>query len=1159
MKRAILVILLFVIVSSLGANAYAADKQQLDWEKTLLFSEQSTLIIKNQADRDIYEFFVADFIRDSSGQRYREFGAVQALIHCNRMDVSVADVLAAIEKNTRIRKDIRPVVPCIKDFATNPDTSSQTAAGGNKMRRLTAEEIEKNLIQSFKGNPTLKFLKLTAQDRQPNYNKFFLHEAIFDESVIKNSKDVINARKAIDNYARVYNNIIYEDSTFRTKAVHLILNMDPNTRAGLKAVYYCSKQMTDENPFDILMEKTNRHNIETGLSKKIETGIICVDEKKAEDEKKEAYMKLRFGLRTPVISQIIYESSNYLEKRTEILKRYAIILEEVESLELKYINLKQGEVLGEKHKPVQLINSPDDVLSLESPMHQMVLLDLQMKLIGLRNLKTISMKEFESGILGLKNCGVGFVKGFASLEGISQNIGFIAAGFGVTYLAGMGSAATTGADIAVHVAGGVFVPMEAFDLKTQWNQLNLVDKIDRSCAMAIQLSTMAAGLKQTHLAIKGFRLRQSIANSASKYPSAMTVIKSGDAIPISKYRVTDISKAMKKFDKKTWKPENQPAPKEPVKSEIDVFIENNIRPENHAKLKKIASDIKYDKMDDGQKAEFRKFSEEYNRGGQDAVEKYLLKNLKEIDDKIYEVVKKSEKAQSLKKAEIDIKNQITRKQARIAELEKQIKIDEEIAKKIEEQIRNADDAVVLEQLKNLKKKTEDSIAASRTEKTNALNELSGFESDITKNINERTVLEAEALAGYDKLKSDGIYEKQETLSSVSKQAVLRSNTKPKDWQRSKYVYNAAMKTVSYDNYRDLTDIVVLEELKSDRFASDLKRGTRSTDGFRNSLVDDPNGELKIFFEKLDAGVLHDVMNEAIDNAGIDRSKITSASISAEQLGRGESATVFSVDIGEQHLVLKKIFMDPENYEYLLYASEKGAVPKVYNAELKQINEVSREYLRYLEAYQQYSIRADHIRIAGQKESFFMQKKIDGVELAKFAETGFTEKQVFETYGKERAEFFTKLSRRASKDELTSITDGDWNLDNYMIDKQGKVWYADQGLDASTFDIATNSVFTLKLDLNRIFKSQKISDPVKASEYALDGMVNEFAGRFPNGDKIAMSILKRENVASIGYKRVFGIDQRLDSVISDYLARKGFTEADVVPDDVILDTIFGPVP
>ena len=477
MKKIILFIALVLVISSLGNIAYAADRQQLDWEKTLLSSEMSAFIIRNQADRDIYEFFVSDIIRDSSSQRYREFGSVMTLIHCNRMDISVSDVLAAMERNSMIRKDIRPIVSCIKDFATSPDTITQTTAGGNEMRRLTAEEIEKNLIQSFKDNPTLKFLKLTAQGRQPNYNKFFLQEAKFDESMIENNKDVINARKAIDNYARVYYNIMYEDNTFRTKAVHLILSMDPMTRAGLKAVYYCSKDMTDENPFDVLVKKTNRKNIETGLYNKIETGIACVDEKKTEDEKKESYMNLAIGIRTPVISQIIYESSSYLEKRIEILKKYAIILEEVESLELKYkyINLKEGELLEDRHR---LINSPDGVLTLESPMAQMVLLDIQMKLIGFRNLKTISMEEFESGIMGLKNCGVGFVKGFTSLEGIAQNIGFIAAGYGVTYLAGMSSAATIGAGIAVYVAGGVFVPMEAINLKKQWNQLNLVDKID---------------------------------------------------------------------------------------------------------------------------------------------------------------------------------------------------------------------------------------------------------------------------------------------------------------------------------------------------------------------------------------------------------------------------------------------------------------------------------------------------------------------------------------------------------------------------------------------------------------------------------------------------------------------------------------------------------
>src|SRR3989338_11010436 len=138
MKKIILFIALVLVISSLGNIAYAADRQQLDWEKTLLSSEMSAFIIRNQADRDIYEFFVSDIIRDSSSQRYREFGSVMTLIHCNRMDISVSDVLAAMERNSMIRKDIRPIVSCIKDFATSPDTITQTTAGGNEMRRLTA-------------------------------------------------------------------------------------------------------------------------------------------------------------------------------------------------------------------------------------------------------------------------------------------------------------------------------------------------------------------------------------------------------------------------------------------------------------------------------------------------------------------------------------------------------------------------------------------------------------------------------------------------------------------------------------------------------------------------------------------------------------------------------------------------------------------------------------------------------------------------------------------------------------------------------------------------------------------------------------------------------------------------------------------------------------
>ncbi|MBI5332044.1 MAG: hypothetical protein HZB65_00565, partial [Candidatus Aenigmarchaeota archaeon] len=495
-------------------------------------------------------------------------------------------------------------------------------------------------------------------------------------------------------------------------------------------------------------------------------------------------------------------------------------------------------------------------------------------------------------------------------------------------------------------------------------------------------------------------------------------------------------------------------------------------------------------------------------------------------------------------------------------------IDEEIAKKIEEQIRNADDAVVLEQLKNLKKKTEDSIAMSMTEKTNALNEILGFESDIIKNINERTVLEAEALAGYDKSKSDGVYEKQETLNSVLKQAVLRSNTKPKDWQRSKYVYNAAMKTVSYDNYRDLTDNILLEEVRSDRIASDLRRGTRSADGFRNSLVDDPNGELKIFFEKLDAGVLHDAMNEAIDNAGVDRSTITSASISAEQLGRGESATVFSVDIGEQGVVIKKAFIDtiPDKdssmtiFDIVKKAGERGIMPETLNEKPVLINEASNDYVEYLRIQDPNSQRAARIEQSSGKEYVYVQRRVDGVSMQEAWTKGlYTEEQFFKIYGRQRAEYLIEMTEKIeNSDDLLNIHwDSDWNFaDNIMIDKKGNpiqidLEISDDGIIISK--LGQTNAFTILWGLRSIDKMSQLgkiipSDAAKAKEWYLDGVI-ERLGEKSNIKDADIAFVSRTEYAT-------GLAPGSGDVVANYFQKKGIDPSSIeLSDAEIINALF----
>ena len=164
-----------------------------------------------------------------------------------------------------------------------------------------------------------------------------------------------------------------EENTFRTRVTHLILNMDPNTRAGLKAVYYCSKDIKynpdilDDFPLFVLMDKTKKKNIEIGLYKKIETGIACVDNKETEEKKKEAYMKLGFGLRSPVIYEIMYESSGIPEQSMYTLERYAIILEEIKTLEKNYANLDEDQTIGKGHSLLQLVNSPDNVLGMLPP------------------------------------------------------------------------------------------------------------------------------------------------------------------------------------------------------------------------------------------------------------------------------------------------------------------------------------------------------------------------------------------------------------------------------------------------------------------------------------------------------------------------------------------------------------------------------------------------------------------------------------------------------------------------------------------------------------------------------------------------------------------------------------------------------------------------
>ena len=118
MKKAILLAVLFIIMTSFGnMPAHAADRQQLDWEKNLLSMEIASFEVADIADKDLYEYFVSDAIAATSVQRAMQTISAQALDYCNSRANSIGDVLFSMERNSRIRKDIRPVVLCIKDFA----------------------------------------------------------------------------------------------------------------------------------------------------------------------------------------------------------------------------------------------------------------------------------------------------------------------------------------------------------------------------------------------------------------------------------------------------------------------------------------------------------------------------------------------------------------------------------------------------------------------------------------------------------------------------------------------------------------------------------------------------------------------------------------------------------------------------------------------------------------------------------------------------------------------------------------------------------------------------------------------------------------------------------------------------------------------------------
>ena len=442
-------------------DSIAFEREWLEFESAFLQGNLG-LTVGNEALSSLLFLQVA-------GKRFayqRQLLATRALLHCNEEGRGIAAVTTLIARSAELPEAVRGTVACLNDFVLHPTKhwpgyDPRLWAGGDYDAAFLGKVINSSLV----ANPTLAWLVSATTPDPTTYGQTLIaHAKALEAKAADADLRDMAIDFALDDYARLATAASKDMGGIGGPMMRPILLANRLERTAIKAVVECVKGFGGQQPLARLIELTSTRDYTSG--------IACVDQRSGQS-RTDWYRLLAIGLRGGTFGALYAAAGRDLDLVTAHLDEVTSALAAVEAAESRY---PAGTTVAAWKQDLPALD-------------RLVIATRQMQTTTEQRGRRMSVSDLGRAIVGVTECGVGFVKGLVSTDGLLM----LGAGIAMT----VGSTAAVVGGVLFVGFGTVVTGIGAVDLAQAWETLDLTAKTAGVCGVAVSTLMTVAGARAT--------------------------------------------------------------------------------------------------------------------------------------------------------------------------------------------------------------------------------------------------------------------------------------------------------------------------------------------------------------------------------------------------------------------------------------------------------------------------------------------------------------------------------------------------------------------------------------------------------------------------------------------------------------------------------------